>query len=303
MSVATLIQPPARGVTPATVRAESRAVLAKHGRSFHLAGVFLPADQLDDAAVAYAFCRLVDDLADEAPDRATAERDLERLEAELEGRASARPVVVAYVEMARRRAFSLDVARDLVAGVRSDLGAVRVADDAELSRYCYRVAGTVGLMMAAIMGVTAPAAAAPAKALGEAMQLTNICRDVLEDTRRDRCYLPDSLLSGHGVDGDAVVRLAAPRSAIVETVGALLDRAEALYRQAWDGMHFIPWRPRIAILVATRVYRQIGVRLRRKHAGDPLHGRTVVPTGERVWMVARGLADALRPRMWGWVRR
>jgi phytoene synthase len=68
-------------------------------------------------------------------------------------------------------------------------------------------------------------------------------------------------------------------------------------------MHFIPWRPRIAILVATRVYRQIGVRLRRKHAGDPLHGRTVVPTGERVWMVARGLADALRPRMWGWVRR
>jgi phytoene synthase len=276
-----------------SVTEESRAVLSKHGRSFALAGIFLPGDQLDDAAVAYAFCRLADDLVDEAPDRETAHRDITALRAELSGAAAPRPVVAAYVEMASRRGFPLSVAHDLIAGVLSDLDAVRVADDDELELYCYRVAGTVGLMMSAIMGVQSPRAAAPAKALGEAMQLTNICRDVLEDTRRDRCYLPDDRLIAVGASGDLVVSGDAEPEAVRLVVSDLLDRADALYREAWLGMHHIPWRPRLAIHVALRVYRQIGVRLRRDHGGDPLHGRTIVPTGERLLMVGRGLLDAV----------
>lgn len=279
-------------VSGPSVAEESRAVLSRHGRSFALAGAFLPPDQLDDAAVAYAFCRLADDLVDEAPDRATAHRDISRLRAELSGAHPPRPVVQAYVAMAARRGFPLSVAHDLIAGVLSDLDAVRVADDAELQRYCYRVAGTVGLMMSGIMGVVDPAAAAPAKALGEAMQLTNICRDVLEDTARDRCYLPDDRLVAAGASGDLVVSGAADPAAVRRVVAELLDQAEARYREAWRGMHHIPWRPRLAIHVALRVYRQIGVRLRRVHRGDPLHGRTVVPTWERLLMVGRGLLDA-----------
>ncbi|MEC8424064.1 MAG: phytoene/squalene synthase family protein [Myxococcota bacterium] len=268
-------------------------MLAKHGRSFALAGVFLPADQLDDAAIAYAFCRLADDLVDEAPDRETALRDISVLRAELAGERPPRPLVAAYMAMAARRGFSLQTASDLIEGCWSDLDEVRVADDDELNLYCYRVAGTVGLMMSGIMGVEDPDAVGPAKALGEAMQLTNICRDVLEDTRRDRCYLPDDSLRAAGASADAVVEGTADSAAVRRVVGRLLDIAEIRYREAWRGMHYIPWRPRIAIYVALRVYRQIGVRLRRVHGGDPMHGRTVVPTWERFLMVGRGLLDAI----------
>lgn len=274
-----------------SVTEESRAVLRKHGRSFALAGIFLPADQLDDAAVAYAFCRLVDDVVDEAPDAETARRDVTRVRAELTGEAPARPVVAAYIEMAARRGFPLQVAHDLIEGCVSDLGSVRVADDEELALYCYRVAGTVGLMMSGIMGVRDPAAVGPAKALGEAMQLTNICRDVLEDTHRDRCYLPETRLQSVGTSTGSVVDGTAAPDAVHAVVDALLDQAEMKYREAWRGMHFIPWRPRLAIHVALRVYRQIGVRLRRVHGGNPLHGRTIVPTWERMLMVGRGLLD------------
>ena len=180
------------------ILAHSREVLATHARSFRLASVFLPAAQADDAAVVYAFCRLVDDLADEAPDAETARRNLDAVAAELDGRAPRRPLVAAFVEVAERQAIDLQVARDLMAGVLSDLGAVRVADAAEFDLYCYRVAGTVGLMMCGVMGVARAEARAPALALGEAMQATNICRDVLEDLDRDRVYLPDAFLRRPG---------------------------------------------------------------------------------------------------------
>ena len=275
------------------IHADSHAVLSQHGRSFALAGLFLPHDQANDAAVAYAFCRLADDLADEAPDLDTARRDLATLSAELEGHRPPRPVVYAYMELAARRGFPLSVARDLIDGVLSDLHAVRVQTDEELSLYCYRVAGTVGLMMAAIMGVSSPDAAAPAKALGEAMQLTNICRDVLEDAGRDRCYLPATRLHKAGTDAAAIVAGDAPDSAVQHVVRDLLAMAEARYHEAWRGMHYIPWRPRVAIYIAARLYRQIGVRLLTQHDANPMWGRTVVPKWARLLLVGRGLLDAV----------
>lgn len=288
----------------ADLRAHSRAVLARHARSFRLAAVFLPASQRDDAAVVYTFCRLVDDLADEAPDVQTAHRDLAAVARELEGRAPARPVVAGFLEVARRTGIPLGVARDLMAGVLSDLETVRLPDSAALDRYCYQVAGTVGLMMCGVMGVTDPRSQAPAKALGEAMQLTNICRDVLEDLGRDRVYVPEDLLVAQGSSQAALIAGAAPRAAVVASVKTLLERAERLYSQGLDGAGFIPWRPRIAILVASRLYRQIGRRLLRVRGGDPMQGRMVVPPAERAAMVLLGLLSALNPRRWsGHARR
>lgn len=289
--------PPSGAVGEAVV-AESHDVLNTHAKSFSLAGVFLPPAQANDAAVVYAFCRLVDDLADEAPDPETARVRLDAVAAELDGDTPARPIVAAFLTVARRQGIELQAARDLMAGMLTDLTAVRIRDLEELDLYCYRVAGTVGLMMCGVMGVTSPTARAPALALGEAMQLTNICRDVLEDLDRDRVYVPESLLTERGTSQEALLAGTADRQAVISAVSAMLDRAEAKYDQGFAGMGFIPFRPRLAILVARRLYRQIGRRLRRVHAGDPLHGRTIVPNLERAWMVVMGLVDALNPKTW-----
>ena len=175
---------------PDSVLQASRAVFAAKARTFHWSARLLPADRRDDAAVVYAFCRLVDDTADEAPTAAVAAAALDRLAAELEGRAEPRPLVAAFLDTAARRGLPLDAARELLAGVRSDLGVVRIADDDALLVYCYRVASTVGLLMCGVLGVRERDALPFAVDLGVAMQLTNICRDVAEDAGRGRVYLP-----------------------------------------------------------------------------------------------------------------
>lgn len=290
--------PPPDGAIGTAVQAESHAVLNHHAKSFSLAGLFLPPAQADDAAVVYAFCRLVDDLADEAPNPTVARTRLDAVAAELDGSAPPRPIVAAFLTVAARQGIDLQAARDLMAGVLSDLVAVRVRDLEELDLYCYRVAGTVGLMMCGVMGVTETTARAPALALGEAMQLTNICRDVLEDLDRDRVYVPETVLVSQGASQAELLAGTADRAAVVAAVSVLLDRAEEKYEQGFSGMGFIPFRPRLAILVARRLYRQIGRRLRRLHGGDPLHGRTMVPNALRGVLVLLGLLDALNPRTW-----
>jgi len=283
---------------------DSRAVLSKHARSFRLASLFLPRACADEAAITYAFCRLADDLADEAPSQAQAVADLGALKAELEGDAPARPIVAAYLEVARHREIPTAAATELLLGLESDLGTVRLQDDRDLIRYSYRVAGTVGLMMSGVLGVRDAAARAPAVDLGVAMQLTNICRDVLEDAGRGRVYVPASRLTAVGLSTDALLDPEFPRNrtgraALATVVDDLLEMAEEAYIRAFHGMHYIPARPRTAILVASRLYRDIGLRLRSVHGSDPMHGRTIVPGAQRLVGVARGLGSALHPVSWG----
>lgn len=276
--------------------ASSHDVLARHARSFRWASVFLPAEARDDAAVLYAFCRLVDDLADEAADLATANLELDRVEQELAGERPARPIVAAIRELADRRGLDLRSAHELIEGVRSDLGSVRVGTDAELLRYCYRVAGTVGLMMCAVLGVEDSAGHPHAVDLGVAMQLTNICRDVLEDAGRGRTYLPASRLRAVGVDPAEILNGTASREAVARVVRDLLALADDYYTSAEIGMRFIPGRSRLAILVASRLYREIGVKLLRRHGGDALHGRTWVTSGQKVVLIGQAIAGFFLPR-------
>jgi phytoene synthase len=285
------------------VSLDSKAVLHRHGRSFALAGRFLPPDRLDDAALLYHFCRLVDDTADEADTEEDARAGLAQLRGELTGALDAGALVGAFLDLAERRAVPVDAALELITGVQSDLGTVRMQSDAELLRYCYRVAGTVGLMMCGVLGVDDPKAWPHAVDLGVAMQLTNISRDVLEDAGLGRVYVPIDRLRRHGGDPDALLALpvqvprpehplAAPCALdtrpVQRTVADLVELADAYYRSGWSGMHHIPLRSRMAICVASRVYRAIGRRLLRR-GGDPMRGRMVVPPWEKATQVAIGL--------------
>lgn len=288
--------------------AQSHTILANQSRSFTWASRFLPPDRRDDAAVVYAFCRTVDDAVDEVPDiqdeasgnqspsPERARQRLDKLRRELDGHDTPRAVVRAFLDVADRRDIDLDSARELIDGCAQDLEVVRLEDDRQLLRYCYRVAGTVGLMMSSVLGVSDARARHHAIDLGVAMQLTNICRDVLEDARRGRVYLPGDRLRDAGASQIALVRAVrsdrtdrqSVRHAVSSVVDDLLELAEDYYRSADRGMHFIPARSRPAILVASRVYRAIGLRLRRRGC-DPLDGRTVVSTPSKMYWVLAGL--------------
>lgn len=261
---------------------QSTAVLAHHGRSFSFASAFLPRAARGDAAVLYAFCRLADDLVDEAPDAVEARAGVGRLRAELAGEADPRPLVVEVQRILEP--VGLTPAFDLLDGVESDLDFEQPAYDEALFHYCYQVAGTVGLMMCAVLGVRDEAAWPYAIDLGIGMQLTNICRDVLEDADRDRVYLPRSrfpIAPGQVAASDAQVR---------SVVGELLAEADARYANGRAGFRYIPLRTRIAIAVASRLYQGIGHRLRRNRC-DALSGRTVVPTWEKGLLAVRGALD------------
>ncbi len=285
-------------MTTAELVAESQSVLERHGRSFRWAQVFLAPQERADAAVVYAFCRFVDDCVDEAPSRESAERALLEIEAMVQGSNPSSALVQAYLQVAERRRFGVGPALDLIAGARSDLGAVLMDSDESLRLYCYRVAGTVGLMMAGVLGASEPEAKEHAVHLGMAMQLTNICRDVAEDLARGRVYLPAPRLHEAGVDPES---LRAPgagerpqlRSAVARVVSQLIDEADGYYALGRAGFRYLPARARLAIGVAARLYEAIGHRLRDGFAADALAGRVYVPIGLKVWLTVRALLDWL----------
>jgi phytoene synthase len=289
-----LVPVAAREVTAA------RDVLAKHARSFRFAGLFLPGDRLDVAAVVYAFCRAVDDAVDEAPSLAQAQAEARALHDELHRRSPPRPAVAAFLAVAEREGIDVRYAQELVTGVASDaVERVVVADDGELLRYCYRVAGTVGGLMCGVLGVRDPRAVPHAIDLGIGMQLTNISRDVLEDAHKNRAYLPSTRLADAGIDagefiGD-VVRGRASARQTAEVVRALLVMADRYYASAEAGMRYIPLRSRLAILVASRVYRAIGTKLLARNA-DALQGRVATSLFEKVRCALAAGGALLRPR-------
>ncbi len=277
---------------------QSGAILSKKARSFRWAAAFLSPDHHNDAAIVYAFCRLVDDSADDAPSHAHALAALAAIQDELAGTTTPSPLIEAFLEVSERRGLDLRWADELITGVLSDLDGVLFSDDVELLRYCYRVAGVVGLMMCAVLGVEDPEAYPYALDLGVGMQITNICRDVAEDARMGRVYLPRTRLAFHGTSPEALLEGSARREDVARVVDELLTMGHAYYRSADAGMRFIPPRSRVAIMVASRIYRAIGVKLQ-QNGSDALAGRTIVSWRGKSRWVAQALADTTRPKVNG----
>ncbi|MEL6497462.1 MAG: phytoene/squalene synthase family protein [Planctomycetota bacterium] len=273
---------------------DPEAVLRRCGRTFYAASRVLPSRVRRDLAVLYAFCRAVDDCADQpsTPHRAGGGREalLVEIQSALEGQSSRSPIVSAFRELAEAKRVPLAHAYELIEGVRSDTGRVRMATSVDLVQYAYRVASTVGLMMCRILEVDQEGDPF-AIDLGIGMQLTNIARDVAEDAFNHRVYLP-----AEWVDHDALLRYlttdTTDRSAVSDVEAAverLLRLADAYYDSAELGMHFLPTRVRGGIRSAAWNYRTIGTVIRRDpHAA--LHSRVstramgkVVRTGAALW--------------------
>ena len=280
---------------------DARETLRQRARSFWLASMFLAGPVRDDLALLYAFCRMVDDAADTGADPVLAADNLDRLREELLGRAVPSDLVAALRAAARRRSMALDSAVTLIEGVRSDLGPVRIADEAELIRYAYRVAGTVGLLLCGVLDAR-PRGRPHAVDLGIAMQLTNIVRDVQEDALLGRVYLPLEWLRAEGVDPESIGTSAADDDGLIRVLARVLDLADRYYRSADAGIRDLPAAHRPAILVASRVYGAIGRRARRR-PGAPLRQRVVVSPAEKVLRTLQALGTVCTPAMLGLSRR
>lgn len=273
-------------------RTDAMRVLSKHGRSFRFAGRFLGRSQALDCARLYAFCRHLDDLADDPVAGSDPLLALDGIERQLRSRDASTAAVADFLELASRHRIDLGAAFDLIATLRTDCGTVRIADDGELVRYAYGAAGTVGLMIAPILGSRDRRALAHAVDLGIAMQMTNIARDVREDAALGRRYLP-----GDWVGQIAPADLLEPAPEVRITVKAAIDRLLALadryYASAEFGLRYLPPRSRLAIAVAARCYRAIGTRLL---SGRPhwWEGRAVVDLTEKCRIA---VVEAL-PRAW-----
>jgi phytoene synthase len=271
----------------------ARRILRRHARSFSWAARLMPSRPRDDATLLYAWCRRCDDAVDLADDPATARAAVTRLREELDtvcGDAPlADPVLRGFRSVLRRNQIPRRYADELLDGMAMDIGPVRYARVAELLLYCYRVAGTVGLMMAHLMGVRDGHALRHATDLGIAMQLTNICRDVVEDEGRDRVYLPAELLSV-GVDPADV---GAPTKAAVASLLTLADRH---YQSGDRGLGALPPACAGAVRAARLIYAEIGAVIARR-GFDVRRGRAVVSPARKLWLVLRALAGTISARL------
>jgi 15-cis-phytoene synthase len=182
---------------------------AASGSSFYYAFHFLPPPRRRAITALYAFCREVDDVVDEVHDEAVAQTKLawwrQEIARTFDG-SPQHPVALALVSVVREFALPQEHFQTIIDGMAMDLVQTRYLDFAALELYCHRVAGVVGLLSAEIFGYTNPATRGYARDLGVAFQLTNICRDVGEDARRGRIYLPQEDLARFGVAASSILR-------------------------------------------------------------------------------------------------
>jgi phytoene synthase len=232
---------------------------AQSGSSFHYSFRLLPAARRTAITALYAFCREVDDVVDEVADPGVARVKLAwwrtQIEAIYDGEPQ-HPVARALVPVVRAYPIAKSELQTVIDGMQMDLDQVRYVDFAELETYCHRVAGVVGLMSAAIFGYEDPATRDYARDLGIAFQLTNIIRDVGEDARRGRIYLPQDELARFGVAPSDVLR-ARHSDAFVALMRFQVERARAWYDRALARLPARDRRAQRAGLAMAAIYRTL----------------------------------------------
>ena len=271
------------------------AMLRAGSKSFAAASMILPARVRQPATALYAFCRLADDAVDLAGDGPQALMHLnERLARAYAGDPLPQPVDRAFADVVARFNIPRALPEALFDGFAWDAQGQIYESLADVEAYAVRVAGTVGMMMALIMGVRAPTSLARACDLGIAMQLTNIARDVGEDARAGRLYLPRQWLRAAGIDPKAFLRNPVFSPALQIVVARLLEAAAGYYRRAGSGIAGLPLDCRPAIHAARLIYAEIGRDI--AQAGhDSMSRRAYVTKSRKCALLGQAFVAALLP--------
>ncbi|MBD1837049.1 phytoene synthase [Coleofasciculus sp. FACHB-64] len=273
-----------------------RQITAKYAKTFYLGTLLMPAAKRRAIWAIYAWCRRTDELVDGASAAITTPETLDRWEKQLESVFAGEPLDdpdVALVDTLKRFPMDIEPFRDMIAGQRMDLYRSRYKTFEELNLYCYRVAGTVGLMSTAVMGVDTEPYTAPWKrnqeiyiptseaiALGIANQLTNILRDVGEDARRGRIYLPlEELALFNYTEQDLMNGVVDERWR--ELMRFQIQRARKFYVEAEQGIGALSPDARWPVAAALMLYSQILDRIERNQY-DVFSTRAYVPTSRKL---------------------
>jgi len=277
--------------------------MARNSRSFHFAAAVLPCHERERITRVYAWCRFIDDVADATGDEAVAEARLdewlERSRAAYHGYSSGIPLVDRAMDDMRKGGVPFTYPLQLARGVRSDLRFVAYRDVEELLVYAYRVAGVVGQWLTELHGARDPWILERAAALGQAMQLTNIVRDVGEDWDRGRVYLPSELLDRYGLSAQEIsamrLGLRPIDDAYRNLIEELMSVATRKYVAAREAIPHLPAAFRRAVAVAAAVYQGIHDAVRR-NGYDNLRHRAVTTPTRKVLLAAHALWSLRRGR-------
>ena len=221
----------------------SKSYLSVYAKSFSWAGFFLPKETFKKCSALYDFCRVLDNIADDDEKIEIKENKFNHFENDFNQKNYNNTVVKNMWDLIEEFNISSKVVQDLLIGIKSDIREkVKLNSEKDLLIYSYRVAGTVGLMMAKILKVNNKSSLKSAIDLGIAMQLTNISRDVIEDSENNRFYINESF----------------------EEISSTINLADTFYENSFYSIKDIPISLRFSILVARRVYRKIGYKILNK---------------------------------------
>ena len=221
----------------------NKSYLSIYAKSFSWAGFFLPKKTLKKCSILYDFCRVADNIADDLEELVNKEKKFNQFENDFNNKKFNDPVIKNMWGLMEEFNISVKIVQDLLIGIKSDIKVkVKLNSRKDLLIYSYRVAGTVGLMMAKILKVNKKSSLRSAIDLGIAMQLTNISRDVIEDSKNNRFY----------IDKD------------FEEISSTINLADTFYEKSFYSIKEIPFSFRFSILVARRIYRKIGYKILNK---------------------------------------
>ncbi|PYF10579.1 phytoene synthase [Rhodobacter viridis] len=272
-----------------------RELIRTGSYSLHAASKVLPARVRDPALALYAFCRVADDEVDEvgAPrDKAAAVLKLgDRLEDIYAGRPRNAPSDRAFAAVVEEFEMPRELPEALLEGFAWDAEGRWYHTLSDVQAYSARVAAAVGAMMCVLMRVRNPDALARACDLGLAMQMSNIARDVGEDARAGRLFLPTDWMVEEGVDPQEFLRDPQPTKGIRRVTERLLNRADRLYWRAATGVRLLPFDCRPGILAAGKIYAAIGTEVA-KAKFDNITQRAHTTKGRKLWLVANSAMSA-----------
>ena len=230
--------------------------IKSEGKSFYWASFFLPKKNRIAASRLYSICRYLDDVADNS--KLDTSSQIKNIFNQIKENESSEINI-----FFKKNNINLGILKDLIDGLISDQQNVRVTDEKELIDYSYKVAGTVGLMMLPIINTKDAEARKHAIDLGIAMQLTNIARDVYEDAKMNRLYLPKEWLGKVSISDLIDNKLDDQKKKLIElSIKNLIELSDKFYANGFSGMKFIPLRTRLAIFFAAKIYKGIGEKIK-----------------------------------------